>query len=54
MNSSHLTNTIHIPIRKFWNSKNIPIPIRIEVGSAYLFLFAGKMTIRLSSRTFRK
>ena len=47
-NTSHLTNIIPIPIRKFWNSRTIPIPIRTEVGSAnlFLFLFAGKITIR--------
>ena len=47
-NTSHLTNIIPIPIRKFWNSQTIPIPIRTEVGSAnlFLFLFAGKITIR--------
>ena len=45
-NTFHLTNII--PIRKFWNSRTIPIPIRTEVGSAnlFLFLFAGKITIR--------
>ena len=43
-NTSHLTNNIPIPIRKFWNSRTIPIPMRKEVGSANLFLilFAGK------------
>ena len=47
-NTSHLTNIIPIPIRKFWDSQTIPIPIRTEVGSAnlFLFLFAGKITIR--------
>ena len=47
-NTSHLTNIIPIPIRKFWNSQTIPIPIHTEVGSAnlFLFLFAGKITIR--------
>ena len=31
-----MTNIIPIPIRKFWNSLTIPIPIRTEVGSANL------------------
>ena len=44
--TSHLTNIISIPIRKSWNSQNIPIPIHTEVGSANLFLFVGKITIR--------
>ena len=48
--TSHLTNIIPIPICKFWNSQTIPIPIRTEVGSTnlFLFLFAGKITIRWS------
>ena len=48
MNTSHLTNIISIPFRKFWNSQTIPIPICTEVGSVnlFLFLFAGKITIR--------
>ena len=47
-NTSHLTNIIPIPIRMFWISRTIPIPIRTEVGFAnlFLFLFAGKITIR--------
>ena len=46
-NTSHPMNIIPIPIRKFWNSQTIPIPIGTEVGSAklFLFLFAGKITI---------
>ena len=46
-NTSHLTNIIPIPIRMFWNSQTIPIPICAEVGSSnlFLFLFAGKITI---------
>ena len=50
MNTSHLTNIIPIPIRKFQNSRTIPIPIRTEVGfvNLFLFLFAGKITIRWS------
>ena len=41
-NTSHLTNTFPIPIRKFWDSQTIPIPIHTEVGSMnqFLFLFA--------------
>ena len=47
-NTSHLKNIIPIPNRNFWNSQTIPIPIRTEVGPAnlFLFLFAGKITIR--------
>ena len=47
-NTSHRTNIIRIPIRKFYNSLTIPIPICTENGSAnlFLFLFAGKITIR--------
>ena len=43
-------NIIPIPICKLWNSRNIPIPICIEVGFANLFqfLFAGKLTISWS------
>ena len=43
-----MTNIIPIPIRKFGNSQTIPIPICTEVGSTnlFLFLFAGKNTIR--------
>ena len=39
-----------IPIHRFWNSRTIPIPICTEIGSAnlFLFLFAGKITIRWS------
>ena len=49
-NTSHVTNIIPIPIRKFWNSQTIPIPICTEIGSAnlFLFLFAGKITFHLS------
>ena len=47
-NTSHLTNIISFPIRKFWNSLTFPIPIRTKVGSVnlFLFLFAGKITMR--------
>ena len=47
-NTSHQTNIIPIPICKFWNSQTIPIPICTEVGSTnlFLFLFAGKITVR--------
>ena len=47
-NTSHLTNIIPIPIRKLWNSRTTFIPIRTEVGTPnlFLFLFAGKITIR--------
>ena len=49
-NSSHLTNIIPIPICNFWDSQTIPIPIHTIVGSTnlFLFLFAGKITIRWS------
>ena len=45
-NTFHLTNIVPIPIRKFWDSQTIPIPIRTEVGSTnlILFLFGGKIT----------
>ena len=32
--TSRLTNTIPIPICRFWYSQTIPIPIHTEVGSA--------------------
>ena len=49
-NTSHLKKIIPIPIRTFWHSRTIPIPICTEVGSAnlLLFLFAGKITIHWS------
>ena len=49
-NTFHLTNIIPIPIHMFWNSQTIPIPIHREVVTAnlFLFLFAGKVSIRRS------
>ena len=37
-NTSHLTNIIPIPIRKFWNSQTIPIPI---CGKNYYLLITA-------------